>query len=198
MSMRKRRQFSVARQVAFEKICKMKGAAAILFLALFAFFSFTLKTELRHESSPIAALRIGDPMPDFTLADLSGKTWTLSEIIPKKKIVMINFWASWCGPCRMEMPGFEKLYAAQKNNGFIILAIAEDKERADLDEYLKKKPVSFPVLVDQKGALLKKFNIESLPTTVLVGGDGKIKQVHEGVQRYLEYSVQTALKHPER
>jgi peroxiredoxin len=96
-------------------------------------------------------------MPDFLLPDLSGKTVKLSEVTGDNKIVMVNFWASWCGPCRVEMPTFEKLYNAQKSKGFTILAIAEDKERPKLDAYLKQKPVSFPVLIDQDGALAKQF-----------------------------------------
>ena len=176
----------------------MKIAAAIVFLCLFAWFSIALKTELRREKSPVAALKIGETMPDFEIPDASGKMVKLAETIHGKKLVMINFWASWCGPCRVEMPSFEKLYTSQKNSGFVILAIAEDKEREKLDEYLREKPVSFPVLIDQNNSLSEKFKIQALPTTVLVGGDGKIKQVHEGVQPYLTFSVQAELKRPER
>jgi len=122
-------------------------------------------------------------LSDFELPDVSAKMVKLSEVIRNKKIVMINFWASWCGPCRVEMPSFEKLYNEQKNNGFVILAIAEDKDRAKLDEYLKQKPVSFPVLVDKDNSLAQKFKIESFPTTVLIGADWKIRQVEEGVPR---------------
>jgi peroxiredoxin len=182
----------------FEKVGAMRSAAVILFLCLFAVFSFAVKTELRREKSPVAALKIHEPMPDFELPDVSGKAVKLSEVIRDKKIVMINFWATWCGPCRIEMPGFEKLYNEQKNNGFVILAIAEDRDWAKLDQYLKQKPVSFPVLVDKDNALLQKLKIESFPTTVLIGADGKIRRVEEGVAPYLEFFVREALEHPER
>jgi peroxiredoxin len=172
----------------------LKAALTILFLGLFAAFSITLKTELRREKSPLAALKIGEVMPDFELPDSSGKTVKLSEVLRDKKLVMVNFWATWCGPCRVEMPSFEKLYNEQKNSGFTILAIAEDKDRAKVDHYLEGKPVSFPVLLDQDGALAKQFKIESFPTTVLLDAEGKIQEVHEGVQPYLQYSVQMALK----
>jgi peroxiredoxin len=170
----------------------LKIAITVLFLCLFAVFSFTLKTELRREKSPVATLKIGDPMPDFELPDSNGKTIKLSEVLREKKLVLINFWATWCGPCRVEMPSFEQLYNEQKNNGFTILAIAEDKERAKVDQYLKEKPVSFPVLIDQ-GALATQLKIESFPTTVLLDQNGKIREVHEGVHPYLKYSVQAAL-----
>ena len=176
----------------------MKNFAAILFLCLFVWFSIALKTELKREKSPLAPLKIGETMPDFELPDSTGKSVKLSEMIRGKKIVLINFWASWCGPCRLEMPTFEKLYTAQKNNGFTILAVAEDKEREKLDQYLKEKPVSFPVLTDRDGLLSKKFKIEALPTTVLLDANGKIKQVHEGVQPYVEFSIQAELRNPKR
>ena len=172
----------------------MKAAIAVLFLCLFAVFSVTLKTELRHEKSPVAALKIGETMPDFALPDVGGKTVKLSEVVRNKKVVMINFWATWCGPCRVEMPSFEQLYNEQKNNGFTILAVAEDEERAKVDQYLKKKSVGFPILLDQDNALLKQLKIETLPTTVLLNSDGKIREVYEGVHPYLQYSVQAALK----
>jgi peroxiredoxin len=176
----------------------LKTAISVLFLCLFAVFSVTLKTELRHEKSPVAALKIGDTMPDFTLPDSNGKTVQLSEVLREKKLVMINFWATWCGPCRVEMPSFEQLYNEQKNNGFTILAIAEDKEREKVDQYLKEKPVSFPVLLDQDKALATQLKIGTLPTTVLLDENGKIKEVHEGVQPYLKYSVQMTLNPSKR
>ena len=172
---------------------ELKTAITVLFLGLFAVFSFTLKTELRQKKSSVATLKIGETMPDFALPDLSGQTVKLSEVLRDKKLVMINFWATWCGPCRVEMPGLEKLYNEQKNNGFTILAIAEDKERAKVDQYLNQKPVSFPVLLDQDNALAKELKIEAFPTSVLLDQGGKIREVHEGVQPYLEFSVQRAL-----
>ena len=177
---------------------RMKSAATILLLCLFAVFSIAVKTELRREKSPVATLKIGEPMPDFELADVSGNTVELSEAIRGKKLVMINFWASWCGPCRVEMPSFEKLYNDEKDHGFIILAIAEDKDRPKLDKYLKEKPVSFPVLIDKDNALAEKLKIETYPTTVLVNGNGKIRQVDEGVQSYMEYLVRAELKNSQQ
>jgi peroxiredoxin len=178
------------------KLGEMKAALAVIFLVVFAVFSVALKTELRRDKSPIAALKINSQMRDFSLPDTNGKAVKLSEMMRDKKIVLVNFWASWCGPCRVEMPSFEKLYNEEKNNGFIILAISEDDQRPKLDQYLKQRPVSFPVLIDVDGALAKQLKVQSLPTTVLVEHDGKIREVHEGVQPYLQYSVQAALHSP--
>jgi peroxiredoxin len=175
----------------------MKKAVTAAFLVLFVVFSLVLKTELRREKSPLSTIKIGETMPDFSVVDLTGKTVKFSDVTRDKKVVLLNFWASWCGPCRVEMPGFEKLYNEQKGNGFALIAIAEDKERSKLDEYLKKKPVSFLVLLDSDNVVAKQFKIEGLPTNVLIGEGGKVRQVEEGVQPYLRYAVEAALKHPE-
>ncbi len=176
----------------------MKTAATVIFICLFAAFSIALKTQLRREISPVAALKIGQPMPDFALPDTTGKTVKLKEAIQGKKMVLINFWASWCGPCRVEMPSFERLYTAQKKNGFLILAIAEDKQPAKLDAYLKEKPVSFPVLIDRDNSLADRFKIQSFPTTILLDKEGRIREVREGVQPYLQFTVEAGLKNPKR
>jgi len=176
----------------------MKIAIAVVLLCVFAAFSIKVKTQLNAKESPLAALKLGEPMPDFTLPDLSGKTVKFSEVIRDKKLVMINFWASWCVPCRLEMPGFEKIYGAKKAEGFTILAIDEDKERPKLDAYLKEKPVSFPVLVDEDGTIAKQFGIRAFPTTIFVGGDGKILQVFEEVQPYPEFWIDRQLREKKR
>lgn len=167
----------------------MKIALSVLFFCLFAVFSVSVKNQLRKETSPIEALPIGRPMPAFTLPDRTGNPVTFGKDQPAAKLTMINFWATWCGPCRMEMPGFEKLYAERKKDGFLILAINEDKDQGELDAYLKAKPVSFPVLVDRDGALASRLGIRAFPTTILVDGDGKIVKLIEGLEPYMEYLI---------
>jgi peroxiredoxin len=172
----------------------MKTAIALVLLAVFAAFSIKVKNQLNTKESPLETLRLNQPMPDFTLTDSTGKTVKLSDAVHEKKLVMINFWATWCAPCRVEMPGFERIYGAKKDEGFTILAIDEDKERDRLDAYLREKPVSFPVLIDQDGALAKQLGLHAFPTTILVDGNGKIVEVIEGVQPYLEYSIENKLR----
>jgi cytochrome c biogenesis protein CcmG/thiol:disulfide interchange protein DsbE len=172
----------------------MKTTLIILFVGAFAVFSVMVKNELRRDKSPLQSLQIGQPMPDFTLVDSSGKEYTLSKIIGKNKLVLINFWASWCAPCRLEMPGFEKLQASKGKDGLLILAINEDEDRSQMDAYLKEKPMSFPVLLDPASVLMTRLGGRALPTTILVGGDGKIREVTEGVQEYLDATVEGQLK----
>jgi peroxiredoxin len=167
----------------------MKIAIALVFLCVFAVFSVTVKNRLKVKESPLKAVKLDEPMPDFSLPDSTGQTVKFSDVSRENKLVMINFWASWCTPCRMEMPQFERVYGTKKSEGFTILAINVDAEREKLDAYLKNKPVSFPVLIDKDSAISKQFGIRALPTTILVGPTGKILRVTEGVEPYLEFSV---------
>jgi peroxiredoxin len=168
----------------------IKIAISLLFLGAFAVFSVKVKNQLNTRESPLTAVKLGDPMPDFTLPDASGQMVNFSDVSRQNKLVMINFWASWCTPCRMEMPQFERIYATKKGQGFTLLAVNEDREREKAVAYLKNKPVSFPVLMDKDGAVSKQFGVKALPTTILVGQDGKVIQVVEGVEPYVEYLVE--------
>jgi peroxiredoxin len=169
-------------------------AVAVLVVIGFAVLSVSVKNELRRERSPVAALTIGQPMPGFTLKDPSGSDVSLDQVVKDNKVVAINFWASWCGPCRLEMPGFEKLYEKRHKDGFVILGINEDQKPSDMADYLRDRPVTFPVLLDANGELLKRLGLEALPTTILVGHDGKILQVVQGVMPYLSAFVEAELK----
>ncbi len=157
-----------------------------------------MKTELRRDSSPTSAIKLREPLQDFTLADVNGRPVKFSELAKGKKLVAINIWATWCAPCRMEMPGFEQLYHDKKGDGFLLIAVSEDEERPKLDAYLKAKPLSFPVLVDRDQKLGKRLGITALPTTILVGADGKVQRVEEGVQPYFKYEVEASLRTVDR
>jgi peroxiredoxin len=179
----------------------MKSSRAKPFLialgfGAFAVLSILLKNELRKDTSPLEQFPLGKPMPDFALQDLQGKEFTLSQTEPQEKVILVNFWASWCAPCRLEMPGFEKMYQKDGSKGFLIVGIDEDSEPDKLAAYLKEHPVSFPILADPNGTLAKKFKIESLPTSILVSSQGKILSVVEGMDPYMDYRVQGILKPP--
>ena len=176
----------------------MKTAVALLFLAGFAVFSIKVKNQLNIKESPLAAVKVGQPMPDFTLPDANGQMVKFSDVSHQNKVVVINFWASWCTPCRMEMPEFAKLYADKKGEGFTLLAVNVDSQREKADAYLKSKPVSFPVLIDKDGVLSKQLGLEALPTTILVGQDGKVLQVFDGMQPYLQFMVENHLRQQKR
>ncbi|TAN41112.1 MAG: TlpA family protein disulfide reductase [Nitrospirae bacterium] len=114
-----------------------------------------------------------DIAPDFQLTDLSGKVHTLSDY--RGKVVILNFWASWCPECITEMPSLNALYEKQKKNSLVVLGITSDRRSEPVAEVLKKTPVSYPVLMDSKGAVfIRKYTVIGLPMTFIIDKNGLI------------------------
>ncbi len=118
------------------------------------------------------------PAPDFTLKSNSGSNLRLSEM--RGQVVLINFWASWCGPCRQEMPLLDEIHKKYAKLGFTVLGINVDNDSSKADKILKNIPVTFPVLYDPDGKVSKLYNVNAMPTTVIVDRDGKQRFLHLG------------------
>ncbi len=140
-------------------------------LALLVFASNSLGKEPLSELGFIKP-KIRVRPPSFTLKDLSGVSRTLKEF--RGKLIFLNFWATWCHPCRDEMPEMEKLWKRLKNKGFVIIAVAVDKNPRMVREFYESYKVTFPVLLDPKGEVRKKYEVTALPMTYMIGKDGKI------------------------
>ena len=111
--------------------------------------------------------------PELTLSDMAGKRITLSSL--KGKTVLLNFWATWCPPCREEMPTLETLYQSFKGRSdFVLLAVDSSEEKATVSDFLKKNPYHFPVLLDSDGAVSYHYSISAIPTTFLIDAQGRI------------------------
>jgi thiol-disulfide isomerase/thioredoxin len=108
---------------------------------------------------------------DFTLSDLQGKAWHLQEL--RGKVVLVNFWATWCPPCRKEMPDLEALYGKFKDQGFVVLAIS-DEEAARVSPYLAEHKVSYPVLLDPGRKVNDLFIVEGIPKSFVYDRGGKM------------------------
>lgn len=108
---------------------------------------------------------------DFTLTDLEGKSWTLSQL--KGKVVLVNFWATWCPPCRKEMPDLEALYNRYKGQGFVILAIS-DEEMAKVAPFIKDHNITYPVMLDPGRKVNTLFQVEGIPKSFVYDRDGKL------------------------
>ncbi|OGW17660.1 MAG: thiol-disulfide oxidoreductase ResA, partial [Nitrospinae bacterium RIFCSPLOWO2_12_FULL_47_7] len=118
-----------------------------------------------------------------------GKNISLRQF--RGKYLLINFWATWCGPCKMEMPSLEKLYQRFKSKPFNILAISGDMFGAQVVRpYVDAQKLSFTILLDQQLAISNKYGIVSLPTTFLVDPEGKIIGVHSGADDWFDPEVQ--------
>ncbi|GMG88077.1 TlpA family protein disulfide reductase [Biformimicrobium ophioploci] len=116
--------------------------------------------------------------PDFTLASNQGENLRLSE--QRGEVIMINFWASWCGPCRKEMPLLNELDKRYKPAGFKVWGVNVDANRADAEAMLEKIPVDFAVLFDSDSSVSQQFGIDAMPSTVFIDRDGKVRHIHRG------------------
>jgi thiol-disulfide isomerase/thioredoxin len=126
----------------------------------------------------VEAGEISGPAPDFTLKSNSGKNLKLSEY--RGKVVLINFWASWCGPCRQEMPLLDKLHQKYASYGFTVLGVNVEEDSAAAEKVLKDITVSFPVLFDNRNSASKTYNVSAMPSTILVDRDGNMRYLHKG------------------
>jgi len=128
------------------------------------------------------------PAPDFTLKSLSGENLKLSEL--RGQVVLVNFWASWCGPCRQEMPLLDEMYQRYQKLGFTILGVNVEEDTAAAQAILKDHPVHFPVLFDPQSTASKLYNLNAMPTTVLVDRSGNVRYLHQGYMPGYEQTYQ--------
>jgi len=108
---------------------------------------------------------------DFTLKDLSGKSWTFSEL--RGKVVLVNFWATWCPPCRKEMPDLETLYGRFGSEGLVVLGISDEKA-GKVEPFIREREVSFPVLLDPGRKVNEMFVVEGIPKSFVYDREGKL------------------------
>ena len=121
----------------------------------------------------LKAVAPGNPAPDFQLEDNRGNLVTLSEL--RGKVVMVNFWATWCPPCRAEMPSMEKLHQAMAGEDFVMLAInVEENGRFTVAEFLKSTAHTFPILFDEKGIVQKLYGVYKFPESFVITKQGII------------------------
>jgi len=139
-----------------------------------------------------AAQVLSGKATDFTLKSRSGKNIKLSEL--RGQVVMINFWASWCGPCRQEMPLLEALYKKYHGLGFTLLGVNVEQDSSKANAYLRDVSVSFPILYDTKNSVSKTYNISAMPSTVMVDRDGNMRYLHHGYKPGYEKEYEKQIK----
>ena len=124
------------------------------------------------------ALAAPTPAPMFKLDSMAGKPVSLAEY--KGQVVMINFWASWCGPCRTEMPILEKLSSKYKPMGFAMIGVNVEPDSSLAANWLKSTPVTFPILFDTKSEVSKLYAVAGMPSTVIIDRKGNLRWLHRG------------------
>jgi peroxiredoxin len=127
---------------------------------------------------PALAASVGAPAPQFDLASQAGKNVSLEQY--KGQVVMLNFWASWCGPCRQEMPLLESIYKKYNKLGFTMLGVNVEPDSNAAVDWLKQTPVSFPILFDKDSKVSKMYDVTGMPSTVIIDRTGKVRMLHHG------------------
>ena len=147
-------------------------------------------------SLPALAGPTGGPAPAFTLASRAGQDVSLAQY--KGQVVMLNFWASWCGPCRQEMPLLESIYRKYGKMGFTMIGVNVEPDSNAANEWLKATPVSFPILYDRDSKVSKLYDVAGMPSTVIIDRTGKLRVLHRGYKpgdenEYLD-SIRTLIR----
>ena len=139
-----------------------------------------------------SAGEIGGTAPNFSLQSRDGDMVSLAEL--QGQVVMVNFWATWCGPCREEMPHLEALYQRYSDLGFTLLGVNVEQDSSGADEYLAETPVSFPILFDPGNDVSEMYDVIAMPSTVLVDRSGNMRFIHHGYQPGYESEYQAQIR----
>lgn len=150
------------------KHAKLNAQIIIMFAALFI-------------SSNVTARIINEKAPDFTLRDINGKTVSLKDL--RGKVVFVDFWASWCGPCKKEFPELNRFLENHKNQDLVGVAINVDKKRSHVDDFLSQMPflsTKLFILLDTDTSVISAYRAGAMPTSFIIDRSGVIRFVHFG------------------
>jgi peroxiredoxin len=126
----------------------------------------------------LAGVSSGGPAPPFKLTTRGGSSLSLAQL--KGQVVLLNFWASWCGPCRQEMPQLEGIYKKYGKLGFTLIGVNVEPDSKAAQDWLKATPVSFPILFDTDSKVSKAYGVDSMPSTVIIDRKGNVRLLHRG------------------
>lgn len=148
---------------------RLLAIALLIFLAI----CFSGCSESPSQAPSGGPPAVGQAAPDFTLMGLDGKAYTLSAL--RGKVVIVNFWATWCPPCRAEMPSMEQLYRELSDEGLMLLAVNIEKDgRQTVPKFLANSPHSFPILVDENEELQQRYGVYKFPESFVIRKNGMI------------------------
>jgi peroxiredoxin len=122
---------------------------------------------------------VGERAPDFVLGDTSGRLFALEDF--QGQVVLVNFWATWCAPCRLEMPLLQDHFERYSDDEFIVLAINLQESKAQVADFIEEFSLTFPVLMDSDGAISEDYRIRGYPSTIVIDRQGVISAIHIGI-----------------
>jgi peroxiredoxin len=150
--------------------------------------AWVLENNLESESERPAL--VDKSAPDFSASTLDGRTVSLADYRGQKKVV-VTFWASWCGPCRMEMPALIQFYKKNHNaaSDFEILAVSIDEDTKEAEDFAAKQKLNFPVLLDPRQKVANAFKVEGIPTMFVIDKDGRVTHGYVGYSMAMEFRL---------
>lgn len=144
--------------------------------------------------SPVQAAMpaIGGKAPDFTLRSNTGKNLKLSDY--RGQVVMLNFWATWCAPCRQEMPQLNRLHEQYRKGGFVLLGVNVDDKPKVAEDLAQQLKVVFPVLFDADKQVSRRYDVDAMPSTLLIDRDGAVQFIHRGYRAGVEKQYEDKIR----
>ena len=132
------------------------------------------------------------PAPDFTLRSMNGPNLRLQE--QRGQVVLVNFWATWCGPCRQEIPHLNRLYDKYRASGFVLLGVNIDEDARAAADLAAKLGVKFPVLLDTDKKVSRLYDMSAMPATVVIDKDGRVRYIHRGYRDGFEQTYDQQIR----
>lgn len=151
----------------------VKAFGALLLCAVFAVGAHSDATS--HQS--------GTPAPDFSLPAIANSEGAISLASYKGSVTYLDFWASWCGPCRLSLPALDNIYQELAPMGLKVMAISVDVVEEDAWDFLSRYPVTYPVAIDTEGNIPKAYAVNGMPSGYLIDQEGRVRAVHVGFKR---------------
>lgn len=146
-----------------------------------------------HSGAPGGQIAVGETLPDFELQRLDGSRLHLSELA--SSVTLVNFWATWCEACMIEMPSLQKLHESFKNEGLTVAGVTVDEEPlAVVPRITERLNITFPIFTDTDGSLSDLFDVHAIPLTVIIGKDRRILHVETGERDWNDEEVRAWMK----
>ncbi|MDI7743461.1 thiol-disulfide oxidoreductase ResA [Lysinibacillus fusiformis] len=160
----------------------------LLLIIMFSAIAFTIYSSFNKGKNEV--LQVGDYALDFVLVDMNGEEHRLSEY--KGQGVLLNFWGTWCKPCEREFPIVDKYYQEYQDEGLQVLAVNIAESNFVVQNYIDRKGLTFPVLIDESKSVMNAYNIKPLPTTFFINPEGKIEKIITGEMS--DSTIQNSMK----
>lgn len=151
-----------------------------------------LLATLAWSSAASAVVAVQATAPDFTLRSTEGRNLRLQE--QRGQVVLVNFWASWCGPCKQEMPHLNRLHEKYRSAGFVLLGLNIDEDARLGAATAARWGLKFPVLLDTDKTVVRRYDLGSMPATVLIDRDGQVRHLHRGYREGTEVTYEQQIR----